>query len=141
MLSQTAEDREIEVRISVGGSEPTFAWREGGKPFREKPLIVHPTEIRTSISPSSAVELNTTSALANYATEVGHTLHNSDFPTNDAAVPLLFAFSSVEHSTTPIAHDSEPSNIHFLFLTPPPQPPSPKKFRFFHPLSRWILIH
>nr|CAD7434131.1 unnamed protein product [Timema monikensis] len=34
-------------------------------------LIVHPTEIRTSISPSSAVELNTTSALANYATEAG----------------------------------------------------------------------
>nr|CAD7401846.1 unnamed protein product [Timema cristinae] len=31
----------------------------------------HPTEIRTSISPSSAVELNTTSALANYATETG----------------------------------------------------------------------
>ncbi|CAG2056308.1 unnamed protein product [Timema podura] len=37
----------------------------------EKPLPVHPTEIRTSISPSSAVELNTTSALANYATEAG----------------------------------------------------------------------
>nr|CAD7255721.1 unnamed protein product [Timema shepardi] len=35
------------------GSEPAFA----------------STEIRTSISPSSAVELNTTSALANYATE------------------------------------------------------------------------
>nr|CAD7571286.1 unnamed protein product [Timema californicum] len=41
--------------------------------------MVHPTEIRTSISLSSAVELNTTSALANYATEavvssrVGHT--------------------------------------------------------------------
>nr|CAD7404567.1 unnamed protein product [Timema cristinae] len=34
-----------------------------------KPPSVHPTEIRTSISPSSAVELNTTSALANYATE------------------------------------------------------------------------
>nr|CAD7592685.1 unnamed protein product [Timema genevievae] len=30
---------------------------------------IHPTEIRTSISPSSVVELNTTSALANYATE------------------------------------------------------------------------
>nr|CAD7575715.1 unnamed protein product [Timema californicum] len=30
---------------------------------------VHPTEIRTLISPSSAVKLNTTSALANYATE------------------------------------------------------------------------
>nr|CAD7574561.1 unnamed protein product [Timema californicum] len=34
---------------------------------------VHPTEIRTSISPSSEVELNTTSALANYATEAGRT--------------------------------------------------------------------
>nr|CAD7258237.1 unnamed protein product [Timema shepardi] len=38
----------------------------------EKPPSVHPTEIRTSISPSSAVELNTTSASANYATEAGH---------------------------------------------------------------------
>nr|CAD7589487.1 unnamed protein product [Timema genevievae] len=35
----------------------------------EKPPPVHPTEIRTSISPSSVAELNTTSALANYATE------------------------------------------------------------------------
>nr|CAD7197707.1 unnamed protein product [Timema douglasi] len=34
-----------------------------------KPPPVHPTEIQTSISPSSAVELNTTSALAKYATE------------------------------------------------------------------------
>nr|CAD7595006.1 unnamed protein product [Timema genevievae] len=33
--------------------------------------VFYPTEIRTSISPSSAVELNTTSALANYATELG----------------------------------------------------------------------
>nr|CAD7589150.1 unnamed protein product [Timema genevievae] len=53
------------------GSEPTFAWRESGKPFRKNHPTVHPTEIRTSISPSSAVELNTTSALANYATEAG----------------------------------------------------------------------
>nr|CAD7568188.1 unnamed protein product [Timema californicum] len=35
---------------------------------------VHLTEIQTSISPSSAVELNTTSALANYATESGNVL-------------------------------------------------------------------
>nr|CAD7394090.1 unnamed protein product [Timema cristinae] len=34
-----------------------------------KTTPVHPTEIRTSITTSSAVELNTTSALANYATE------------------------------------------------------------------------
>nr|CAD7197583.1 unnamed protein product [Timema douglasi] len=38
------------------------------------PPPVHPTEIRTSISPSSEVELNTTSALANYATEAGTSL-------------------------------------------------------------------
>nr|CAD7587221.1 unnamed protein product [Timema genevievae] len=50
-------------------SEPTFAWRESGKPFRENHPPVHPTKIRTSISPSSEVELNTTRALANYATE------------------------------------------------------------------------
>nr|CAD7445764.1 unnamed protein product [Timema bartmani] len=35
----------------------------------EKPPPVHPTEIRTLISPSSAVVPNTTSAFANYATE------------------------------------------------------------------------
>nr|CAD7257479.1 unnamed protein product [Timema shepardi] len=35
----------------------------------EKPPPVHLTEIQTLISPSSAVELNTTSVLANYATE------------------------------------------------------------------------
>nr|CAD7426609.1 unnamed protein product [Timema monikensis] len=36
-----------------------------------KTTPVHPTEIRTSISPTSAVELNMTSALAKYATEAG----------------------------------------------------------------------
>nr|CAD7258073.1 unnamed protein product [Timema shepardi] len=50
-------------------SEPAFAWSESGKPFRKN--SVNPTEIRTSISPSSAVELNMTSALASYATEAG----------------------------------------------------------------------
>nr|CAD7586905.1 unnamed protein product [Timema genevievae] len=40
-------------------------------PSPETPPPVHPTEIRTSIFPSSVVELNTTSALANYATEAG----------------------------------------------------------------------
>nr|CAD7599362.1 unnamed protein product [Timema genevievae] len=37
--------------------------------LRRKTNDLHPTEIRTSISPSSAVELNMTGALANYATE------------------------------------------------------------------------
>nr|CAD7204617.1 unnamed protein product [Timema douglasi] len=40
------------------------------------PPPVHPTEIRTSIYPSSGVELNTTSALANYATEAGDRTYN-----------------------------------------------------------------
>nr|CAD7199358.1 unnamed protein product [Timema douglasi] len=39
---------------------------------------VRPTEIRTSISPSSAVELNTTSALASYATEAGLNTYSLD---------------------------------------------------------------
>nr|CAD7195006.1 unnamed protein product [Timema douglasi] len=42
---------------------------KGDSFVNEKPPSVHPTEIRTSISPSSAVELNTASVLANYATE------------------------------------------------------------------------
>nr|CAD7571110.1 unnamed protein product [Timema californicum] len=59
------------------------------KHFGEKPPPVHPTEIRTSISPSSAVELNTTSALANYATEVQHQdiiVQGSCLPPNGTAV-------------------------------------------------------
>nr|CAD7445940.1 unnamed protein product [Timema bartmani] len=47
-------------------NEPAFAWRES-----VKTPPVHPTKIRTSISLSSACELNTTSALANYATKAG----------------------------------------------------------------------
>ncbi|CAG2054408.1 unnamed protein product [Timema podura] len=37
----------------------------------EKPPPVHPTEIQTSISPSTKVWLNMTGVLANYATEAG----------------------------------------------------------------------
>nr|CAD7198529.1 unnamed protein product [Timema douglasi] len=49
--------------------------REAKKEIRgadDRKCEIHPTEIRTSISPSSAVELNTTSALANYTTEAGN---------------------------------------------------------------------
>nr|CAD7426840.1 unnamed protein product [Timema monikensis] len=42
-----------------------------------KTTPVHPTEIRTSISLSSAVELNTTSALDNYAIKAGNCLIHS----------------------------------------------------------------
>nr|CAD7572532.1 unnamed protein product [Timema californicum] len=43
----------------------------GAQSSIEKQALVHPTEIRTSISPPSAAELNTTSALANYAIKAG----------------------------------------------------------------------
>nr|CAD7397847.1 unnamed protein product [Timema poppensis] len=44
-----------------------------------KTTPVHSTEIRTSISPSSAVELNTTSALANYATEAAMIVRQNEY--------------------------------------------------------------
>nr|CAD7578788.1 unnamed protein product [Timema californicum] len=74
----------LEVRrlnhLKKEGSQPAFAWREIGKPFRKNHPPVNPTEIRTSISPSSAVEqLNTTSALANYATEADATRSANQF--------------------------------------------------------------
>nr|CAD7204624.1 unnamed protein product [Timema douglasi] len=53
---------------------------------------VHPTEIRTSISPSSAVELNTTSALAKYATEAVYNLILVSW--TDRHIILLFMHST-----------------------------------------------
>nr|CAD7409255.1 unnamed protein product [Timema cristinae] len=50
---------------------------------------VHPTEIRTSISPSSAVELNTTSASANYATEAGRGSHRINAEGISSDVPSI----------------------------------------------------
>nr|CAD7590154.1 unnamed protein product [Timema genevievae] len=67
-VSLAPEDYLIEEHASL--SAPKSRKR------REKPPPVHPTEIRTSISPSSVVELNTTSALANYATEAVFYLNN-----------------------------------------------------------------
>nr|CAD7573770.1 unnamed protein product [Timema californicum] len=49
----------------------SMAYHSSSTLMQENSPPVDPTEIRTSISPSSAVELNTTSALANYATEGG----------------------------------------------------------------------
>ncbi|CAG2067575.1 unnamed protein product, partial [Timema podura] len=41
------------------GSEPTFVWRRSENDLGKKKPLVHPTEIRTLISPSSGVWLNT----------------------------------------------------------------------------------
>nr|CAD7459417.1 unnamed protein product [Timema tahoe] len=61
---------------TIGGSvEEVSPHLRGGRVeiHLGKATPVHSTEIRTSISPSSAVWLNTTGALANYATEAGPT--------------------------------------------------------------------
>nr|CAD7568698.1 unnamed protein product [Timema californicum] len=57
--------------VKEGSSPGTVPVKVSPLQEPEKPPRAHPTEIRTSISPSSAVELNTTSALAIYATEAG----------------------------------------------------------------------
>nr|CAD7197251.1 unnamed protein product [Timema douglasi] len=62
----SSPERDSNLDLPALGS---LAQHETSYVTEEKPPPVHPTEIRTSISPSSAVELNTTSALANYATE------------------------------------------------------------------------
>nr|CAD7458884.1 unnamed protein product [Timema tahoe] len=66
-------------RLNLEEVNPAFARMESEKPFRErKKKTVHPTEIRTWISSTSAVELNTTSALTNYATEADDTIRVTD---------------------------------------------------------------
>nr|CAD7573777.1 unnamed protein product [Timema californicum] len=61
-----------------------------------KKKTVHPTEIRTSISLSSADELNTTSALANYATEADECQQNPD---KDSVICQPFKSSDIEQGT------------------------------------------
>nr|CAD7602204.1 unnamed protein product [Timema genevievae] len=65
--------------------EPTEEW------------YVHPTEIRTSISPSSAVEHNRTSALTNYATEA---------ETDVRETKVTTALTSVLHGLLPFTNYS-----------------------------------
>nr|CAD7608733.1 unnamed protein product [Timema genevievae] len=59
-------DRDSNLNLPVTGS---LVYCESSALDHAATEAVHPTEIRTLISPSSAVELNTTGALANYTTE------------------------------------------------------------------------
>nr|CAD7443948.1 unnamed protein product [Timema bartmani] len=58
-------------KVEYRGSEPAFAWKESGNPFRKNHSQLTRPRFEPRSLPSSAVELNTTSALANYATEAG----------------------------------------------------------------------
>nr|CAD7411418.1 unnamed protein product [Timema poppensis] len=79
------------------------------KTINEKPPSVHLTEIRTSISPSSAVGLNTTSTLANYATEAGRVeTHLSKItpnsPDRESNLDLPVVGSLAEHETSVLSN-------------------------------------
>nr|CAD7578615.1 unnamed protein product [Timema californicum] len=66
------------------------------------PPPVHPTKIQTSISPSSAVELNTTSALANYTTEAGSIRRFEKQGHQDTSIHFnISVFSPVKLSKVP----------------------------------------
>ncbi|CAG2056832.1 unnamed protein product [Timema podura] len=71
MASHSASTKMQELgRLNIGEVNPHL---RGGRVENHlgKPPPVHATEIQTSLSPSLAVELNTTSALANYANQGG----------------------------------------------------------------------
>nr|CAD7400516.1 unnamed protein product [Timema cristinae] len=74
----TSPTFKVRVRHTILSTSPTFKVRVRHTSLSTSPTFkyhqVHLTEIRTSIFLSSAVELNTTSALANYATEAGSVL-------------------------------------------------------------------
>nr|CAD7574704.1 unnamed protein product [Timema californicum] len=86
-----------EWRTRVVGGEPSI----GLVLFYDK--RVHPTEIRTLISPSSAVELNTTNALPNYATKAGHTYSDtdSDWSSLDGRQRTVESYCKVNRKQTP----------------------------------------
>nr|CAD7452352.1 unnamed protein product [Timema tahoe] len=106
----------------------------------EKPPPVHPTEIRTSIFPSSAVELNTTSALANYATEVPQNSVNQ--PHLSYRIPELLVFSLYKKKTprsdvavtisSLAAASTHSSPYHKFMVHPYPHTPYPSN-QMVHP--------
>nr|CAD7259085.1 unnamed protein product [Timema shepardi] len=73
--------------------------------MQEKSPPVHPTESRASIFSSSAVELNTTSYIANYATEAGYLLkYLANAPITGNCIKL--ASNSSENNTSVIPNTS-----------------------------------
>nr|CAD7438878.1 unnamed protein product [Timema bartmani] len=66
--------------VTTRTSSPSDAPINNISPLEPRVCTVHPTEIRTSISPSSVAWLNTTGALANYATERPQSLLSVQLP-------------------------------------------------------------
>nr|CAD7198743.1 unnamed protein product [Timema douglasi] len=88
---------------------------------------VHPTEIRTSISPSSAVELNTTSALDNYATEAD--LHPLRWP-QGLKVPIHLSIHPCSFSSFGVKCSSEYLSVNTR-RTEPKEPNAIEQPSFF----------
>nr|CAD7397094.1 unnamed protein product [Timema poppensis] len=78
-------------------------------------LLVHPTEIRTSISPSSAVEqLNRTSAFANYAIEADPIMDKKDVvlvSTNGVSI-----YQYLNNSLRPLSDNFNKTSVSTMFL-------------------------
>nr|CAD7406186.1 unnamed protein product [Timema poppensis] len=106
------------IGTDAAGSAKTLVKKSlAGPEVPEKPPPVHPTKIRTSISPSSAVELSATSALANYATEA--VLHTS---TESRNVSTLYKIKDEEALKAVLPEEKEPVGL--AFATSPVPPPN-----------------
>nr|CAD7605997.1 unnamed protein product [Timema genevievae] len=87
-LSSCGFEDEWTVDVDLGTKPDIVTPTVPDSPEKKPPI--HPTEIRTSISPSSAVELYTTSALANYTTEAVPLMGNNRM------VAPLYGYSDVK---------------------------------------------
>nr|CAD7571575.1 unnamed protein product [Timema californicum] len=89
-----------DLNLALSCSYPAGWKRLSSEQVYPHSLGGHPTEIRTSISPSSAVELNTTSALSNYVTEAGFISKGKE---NTYDMPEMRAVHSYlnDYSTSP----------------------------------------
>nr|CAD7439999.1 unnamed protein product [Timema bartmani] len=110
-------------KVEFRGSDPAFAWSESGKS-----LPVHPTEIRTSISPSSAVELSTTSA-----SDIRRSVSPSTDPQPSSGphVQLLAEVTVISAFRVPSAEAARATGEPDVFTGPPPidaapSPPAPR---------------
>nr|CAD7265710.1 unnamed protein product [Timema shepardi] len=96
-------------------ARPHMSRRTGLWSFKEKPSSVYPTEARTSISPSSAVELNTTSALANYATEAASVCDNVS---SSYSSPMTYLVLTDSSQLTDNGFEKLPDQIIYPYAEP-----------------------
>nr|CAD7264545.1 unnamed protein product [Timema shepardi] len=92
--SNNSPSTDLELLLKEEGVD----WQSTKVLMEEKPPPVHPTKIRTSISPSSAIELNTTSAFANYVTEAGKSTISTPDQDSNLNLPVIGCQACCENS-------------------------------------------